>query len=122
MLEDALKVKDKLIITIGIMALIVFIIGVFLVNNIVAWLIGVAIGAALSIARVLHILSTLDKGMSMQADKAVLYSRAMYTLRYSLTMIIALVAIVLGSNAYGVIGGLILVQPAVYISGCLKNQ
>ena len=59
--------------------------------------------------------------MDMTSQKAINYTRIHYTLRYFLTFVVLLVAVYRGFNLYGVIIGVVLTIPAVYIVN-FKNK
>ncbi len=122
MTSDVIKTRNGLIITVAVMAVIIFGIGLFIADNKAAWFAGMAVGTLLSIGRVLFLTGTLNKTADMDKETASRVSQAHYMLRYMGTLVIAVLAIILGAHPIGVIVGLILVQPAVYIYNFIFNK
>lgn len=122
MTSDVIKTRNGLIITVAVMAIIIFAIGLFIADNLTAWFMGMAVGTVLSIGRVILLARSLSKTVEMDKETAGKVSQAHYMLRYLATLVIAVLAIIAGANPIGVIVGLILVQPAVYIYNFIFNK
>lgn len=122
MTSDVIKTRNGLIITVAIMAIIICIIGLFIADNKIPWLAGMAVGTILSVGRVIFLTRSLSKTVELDKETASKVSQAHYMLRYLATLVIAVLAIILGANPIGVIVGLILVQPAVYIYNFIFNK
>lgn len=117
-LSDTLK---QIILTTIALFFIVAGFGVFILKDIKSFLMGLLFGTIFSILKMLLLEKTLDKAMDMTEKKAISYTRIHYTLRYFLTFVVLLVAVYRGFNLYGVIIGIILTIPAVYIVN-FKNK
>ena len=122
MTSDVIKTRNGLIITVAVMAIAICIIGLFIADSKIPWLAGMAVGTVLSIGRVIFLTRSLSKTVEMDKETASKVSQAHYMLRYLATLVIAVAAIILGANPIGVIVGLILVQPAVYIYNFIFNK
>lgn len=116
------RVLKSIIITIGVLGLLALIIGLFFADNILTWIIGIVAGSLVSMSKVFLLYRTLNKAVDMDPKAAGSFARAKYTLR--LVLSIALVVLAFRFSAYidpvGVIIGLLLVQPAVYILNFIK--
>lgn len=99
------------------LALFFIVIGVstFFVKDIKSFLIGLVFGTMFSILKLILLEKTLNKALDMSEQKAINYTRLHYTLRYFLTFIVFLAAVYKGLNIIGVMIGVILTVPAVYI-------
>ncbi len=122
MTSDVVKTRNGLIITTAVMAIIICVVGLFITEQTIPWLAGIAVGTALSIGRVVLLTKSLSKTVDMDKETASKVSQAHYMLRYLATLVIAVLAIILGAHPIGVIVGLILVQPAVYIYNFIFNK
>lgn len=120
--EEAIKTRNGLIITVAVMAVIIFIIGIFFTGNIITWLAGLGAGTLLAIGRVFFLAKSLDRSVDMDKETAAKTAQAHYTLRYVVTLVLAVAVILMGANPIGVIVGLVLVQPAVYIYNFIFNK
>lgn len=117
-LSDTLK---QIILTTIALFFIVAGFGTFIAKDIKSFLIGLLFGTIFSILKVILLEKTLNKAMDMTSQKAINYTRIHYTLRYFLTFVVLLVAVYRGFNLYGVIIGVVLTIPAVYIVN-FKNK
>lgn len=96
-------------------------ISTFIVNDIKSFLIGITFGTIFSILRLILLEKTLNKAMDMTGQKAINYTRIHYTLRYFLTFAVLLIAAYRNFNILGVIIGIVLPVPSIYIVN-FKNK
>ena len=111
----------QIIITTIALFFIVLGISTFIVDDIKNFLIGLIFGTIFSILKLILLEKTLNKAMDMSGAKAINYTRIHYTLRYFLTFIVLLIAIYRDFNLFGVIIGIVLTIPSVYIVN-FKNK
>ncbi len=110
------KVLKQIIISIAALGIIAMGIGIYFADNILYWVLGIAAGTAISMLKVIMLERTLDRAVDMPPEDAKNYTRSRYTFRMILSIAAVVVAIKLPwFNVIGVIVGLLLVQPAVYI-------
>ena len=115
-----MKISDtskQIIVTTIALFCIIFGIATFIVSDVKSFLIGLAF----SILKLILLEKTLNKAMDMTGAKAVNYTRIHYTLRYFLTFIVLLIAVFRDFNIIGVIIGILLTVPAIYIVN-FKNK
>lgn len=106
-----------------VLGLVCIIIGAFFVESLVKWAFGIAIGVLICIFRVLSMTRSLSRAADMQPEDAKNYARAQYMFRYIITFAAAAVVCYMGfANPLGVIVGLILLQPAVYIYNFIDGR
>lgn len=117
-LSDTLK---QIILTTIALFFIVAGFGAFISKDIKSFLIGLLFGTIFSILKMILLEKTLNKAMDMTGQKAINYTRLHYTLRYFLTFVVLLVAVYRDFNLYGVVIGIILTIPSVYIVN-FKNK
>ena len=113
-----MKISDtskQIIVTTIALFCIIFGIATFIVSDVKSFLIGLAFGTIFSILKLILLEKTLNKAMDMTGAKAVNYTRIHYTLRYFLTFIVLLIAVFRDFNIIGVIIGILLTVPAIYI-------
>lgn len=113
--------SKQIILTTIALFCIVFGASIFVVSNVKSFLIGLTFGTIFSILKLILLEKTLSKAMNMSGQKAINYTRIHYTLRYFLTFVVLLVAVYRKFNLFGVIIGILLTTPAVYISS-FKNR
>lgn len=114
--DEVLKTRNSLMIITIVLGLISFIVGLFFVVNIMSWALGIAIGIAVCVFRVFSITRQLERTADMTPENAQNYARAKYMMRYLITFVVAAFVCYKGiANPVGVIVGLLLLQPAVYI-------
>ena len=110
----------KIILMLG---LICFGIGMFFIENILYYAIGITLGTGVSAARFLLLERALNRSVEMAPADAQNYTRLQYILRMTGIVIIAFIAAkVRYIDIVGFIAGLLLVQPAVYIHGLLNRN
>lgn len=114
--RTTLKQLSAVIAVLGVLAVII---GLFIVEKRLQWVLGMGLGTVISVLRAVLLYRALVKSTDMEQERASLYIKAQYTLR----MVIAVVVTVLGFvlqrfiNPWGILIGLVLMQPAVYITG-----
>lgn len=93
-------------------------------ESILYWILGVALGTAVSLVKLLMIERTVEKAVDMEPQNAKNYVNSRASFRFVLTIVIVVLAIKIPFfNILGVIVGLILTQPAVYIVNFInRNQ
>lgn len=107
----------RLVKIISLLGLAVFAAGVFFINNHLYYALGVALGTFISAARIVLLERTLKKSVDMAPADAQNYTRLHYSLRMIATVVVTVIAFkVKYIHIVGYILGLLLVQPAVYIS------
>lgn len=123
MTNDVVKTRNSLMITTVILGIICMVIGVFFTSDKISWLLGVAIGVAVCLFRVISMARGLEKIVDMSPDNANNYARAMYMFRYAVSCVVAVCACYFGiANPIGVIVGLLLLQPATYIYNFIDTK
>lgn len=93
-------------------------------ESILYWILGVALGTVVSLVKLLMIERTVEKAVDMDPQNAKNYVNSRSSFRFVLTIVIVVLAIKIPFfNILGVIVGLILTQPAVYIVNFInRNQ
>ncbi|MGN1318388.1 MAG: ATP synthase subunit I [Lachnospirales bacterium] len=110
---SVLKQIVKTVIALGIIALGI---GLFFTSESLYWVFGIVLGTAISVFKVIMLEKTLNKAVDMSPEDAKNYTRTRYTYRLVLSILAVVVCIKIPFiNVIGVIVGLLLVQPAVYI-------
>lgn len=123
MTEEVIKTRNSLMIITVVMGVICMALGLFFAENIFKWILGIAIGVLICIFRIFSMTKSLSKAVEMEPTDAKNYARVQYMLRYILTFAFAVVACYLGfASPVGVIVGLILLQPAVYIYNFIDSK
>lgn len=118
--EKVLKQLATCVVALGIVALGI---GLFFADNILNWIIGIIIGTALSVLKVIMLKKTLDKAVDMSPEDAKNFTRSRYTLRMVLSIAVVVAAFKIPYvNVVSVIVGLLLVQPAVYIVNFINRN
>ncbi len=119
-MSDTTKSVLKIIV---VTAFIAFGIGAFFTKNIIYYAAGIAVGTAISLARVILLERTLKKSLDMPPQNAQTYVASQYSLR--MVCIVVIVFIALKTQRISLIGliiGLLLVQPSIYIHGLLDKK
>ena len=106
----------KLSTVIAVLGLIALVVGLFFASNKIYWIVGIVLGTVASLGKVYMLERTLDKAVDMDPKNANNYTRANYTMRLVSVVIVVLACIVEQINVVGVLIGLLLVQPAAYIT------
>ena len=116
MTNDVIKTRNSLMITTVILGIICMVIGVFFTSDKISWLLGVAIGVAVCLFRVISMARGLEKIVDMSPDNANNYARAMYMFRYVVSCVVAVCACYFGiANPIGVIVGLLFTACNIYL-------
>lgn len=123
MTDDVVKTRNSLVMITIVLGIICLVIGMFFVDNIFPWIVGIAIGVIICAFRVFSMSRSLEKAVEMTSEDAKNYTRAHYMLRYIISFVIAVIACYKGlANPVGVIVGLVLLQPAVYIYNFIDRR
>lgn len=123
MTNDVIKTRNSLMIITAILGIICMAVGLFFADKIFPWILGVAIGIIICIFRVFSMTKSITKAVEMSPEDAKNYAKAQYMLRYIITFALAVAACYLGyANPVGVIVGLVLLQPAVYIYNFIDKK
>lgn len=84
---------------------------------------GLLFGTIIAVMKLILLDRTLSKSVNMPPARAQNYVRLHYTLRYFLTAVVLVVAALNSSvNLVGVIIGLVLLRPAIYIVNMSQNK
>lgn len=120
---DIYKTLKQIIATVAALGAVAFIIGAFFAESLLFWLLGIALGTLVSVIKVILLKRTLDKAVDMSPEDAKNYTRSRYTLRLVLSVaVIAVTFKIPYFNVIGVIVGLLLIQPAVYIVNFINRK
>lgn len=123
MTNDVLKTRNSLMIITVVLGAICMVIGLFFTKDIISWLLGVGIGVIICLFRVMSMARGLEKTVDMTPNNAGNYARLQYMFRYLVSFAVAIGACYLGfANPIGVIVGLVLLQPAVYIHNFIDSR
>ena len=107
----------KLSTVIAVLGLIALVVGLFFAGNKIYWIVGIVLGTVASLIKVYMLERTLDKAVDMDPKNANNYTRANYTMRLVVSVVIVVLACIVEQiNVVGVLIGLLLVQPAAYIT------
>ena len=113
-LSDTCKKLSTVIAVLGLIALVV---GLFFAGNKIYWIVGIILGTVASLVKVYMLERTLDKAVDMDPKNANNYTRANYTMRLVVSVVIVVLACLVEQiNVVGVLIGLLLVQPVAYIT------
>lgn len=119
-MSDISKQTVKIILILELAALVI---GMFFIKNPIYYALGVITGTAVSVARFLLLERTLNKSVLMAPAEAQNYVRLHYGLRMAAIAVIAIIAAkVRFIDVWGLVVGLLPVQPAVYIRGLLYRE
>ena len=109
-MSDTCKKLSTVIAVLGLIALVV---GLFFAGNKIYWIVGIILGTVASLVKVYMLERTVD----MDSKNANNYTRANYTMRLVVSVVIVVLACLVEQiNVVGVLIGLLLVQPAAYIT------
>ena len=123
MTKEMIKTRNSLMITLLVLGAISFIVGLFFLENFISWFLGIVIGILISLFRLFSMSKSLEKTVDMEVENAKNYYKAQYMLRYIVSFAIAVVACYLGfANPIGLIVGLVLLQPTVYIYQLIEKK
>lgn len=123
MTNDVIKTRNGLIMTTIVLGIICIAVGLFFVDGMLSWILGVVIGVLICMFRVFSMTRSIEKSVDMSPEDAKNYAKSQYMLRYIVTFAAAIAACYLGfANPVGVIVGLVLLQPAVYIYNFIDKK
>ena len=112
-MSDTCKKLSTVIAVLGLIALVV---GLFFAGNKIYWIVGIVLGTVASLIKVYMLERTLDKAVDMDPKNANNYTRANYTMRLVVSVVIVVLACIVEQiNVVGVLIGLLLVQPVSLI-------
>ena len=113
-MSDTCKKLSMVIVVLGAISLVV---GLFFADSKIHWLLGIVLGTLVSVVKVYMLERALDKAVDMEPKDATNYTRANYTMRLVISVgIVVLACVTKQFNVVGVLIGLLLVQPAAYIT------
>ena len=113
-MSDTCKKLSTVIAVLGLIALVV---GLFFAGNKIYWIVGIILGTVASLVKVYMLERTLDKAVDMDSKNANNYTRANYTMRLVVSVVIVVLACLVEQiNVVEVLIGLFLVKPAAYIT------
>lgn len=109
-------IKDNLMIIVMVaFSAIIYTIGIFLTDNVLAWTTGIFFGLTIAILKLKLMETTFKKAVIMSEDKAKVYTQRHYMLRYLLTGIVLLIAALEPSiSVLGVFFGLVSMKAGAY--------
>lgn len=123
MTNDVIKTRNGLILTTIVLGVVCIAAGMFFVSGFLPWILGVAIGVLMCVFRVFSMTKSIEKAVDMSPEDAKNYAKSQYMLRYIITFAVAVAACYMGfANPVGVIVGLVLLQPAVYIYNFIDKR
>lgn len=123
MTSDVIKTRNSLMIITVVLGIICMAAGFLFTESIIMWTVGIALGVLICVFRVLSMTKSLERASEMAPENAKNYARAQYMLRYVITLAIAVFACYKGfADPIGLIVGLVLLQPAVYIYNFITNR
>ncbi len=123
MTSDVVKTRNSLMIITVVLGIICMAAGFLFTESIIMWTVGIALGVLICVFRVLSMTKSLERASEMAPENAKNYARAQYMLRYVITLAIAVFACYKGfADPIGLIVGLVLLQPAVYIYNFITNR
>ncbi|MDO4299872.1 MAG: ATP synthase subunit I [Clostridia bacterium] len=123
MTNDVIKTRNGLILTTIVLGIVCIAAGMFFVSSLLPWILGVAIGVLMCVFRVFSMTKSIEKAVDMSPEDAKNYAKSQYMLRYIITFAVAVAACYMGfANPVGVIVGLVLLQPAVYIYNFIDKR
>lgn len=123
MTNDVIKTRNGLILTTIVLGIVCIVVGLFFVNGMLPWILGIVIGVLMCIFRVFSMTRSIEKAVNMTPEDAKNFAQLQYVFRYVVTLAVAVVACYTGyANVFGVIVGLLLLQPAVYIYNFIDKK
>lgn len=117
------ETAKRIIISMTAISLIFLGIGIFFINNQIAYAKGIIFGTVFSILKLLLLERTINKSLDMSKSGAQNYARAHYMLRYLLTgVVLAVGALEPSISLLGVIIGIFCMRPAVYAATYIEKK
>ncbi|MGL4343988.1 MAG: ATP synthase subunit I [Cellulosilyticaceae bacterium] len=115
--------QHSMIISMVAFTLIMYALGLFVVNDSMAWTIGILVGLVIAVLKLRVMEVTFKKAVAMAENKAKSYTQKHYMLRYLLTGLILVVAILTpGINTVGVFVGLLSMKIGAYTQLYIFNK
>ena len=115
--------KNFMSISMIMFSLIVYIIGILVVNNKLSWTLGITFGLVFSLLKLKLMENTISKCLTMPEGKAQKYANVQYMIRYILTGIVLVIAALEPSiNLLGVFFGLISMKVGAYAQLAINKK
>ncbi len=112
--NDLLK-KNFMIISMSLFSLVIYIIGIMVVDNKMSWTMGIVFGLVFSILKLKLMENSITKAVQMPEAKAQKYANVQYMIRYLLTGVVLFVAALEPSiSLVGVFVGIISMKAGAY--------
>lgn len=110
------ETTKKFISVILALSAVIFAVGLFWAESVLAWLLGILLGTFVSVARLTLLERSINMALDMSSKDAVGYARAQYSFRYILTMLaLVLAGITPHISLFGTIWGLLNMSFAAYL-------
>ncbi len=123
MTDNILKTRNGLMIITAALGVLCLIVGLFFASSAVKWCIGIGIGVLICFFRVISMTKSVEKAVDMTPEDAQNYGKLQYMVRYVVTAAVAVLACYKGiADPFGLIVGLVLLQPAVYIYNFIESR
>ena len=120
--NEVLK-KNFMLISMIMFSLIVYIIGILVVNNKLSWTLGITFGLVFSLLKLKLMENTITKCLTMPEGKAQKYANVQYMIRYILTGVVLVIAALEPSiNLLGVFFGLISMKVGAYAQLAINKK
>ncbi len=120
--KEVLK-KNFMLISMIMFSLIVYIIGILVVNNKLSWTLGITFGLVFSLLKLKLMENTITKCLTMPEGKAQKYANVQYMIRYILTGVVLVIAALEPSiNLLGVFFGLISMKAGAYAQLAINRK
>ena len=115
--------KNFMLISMIMFSLIVYIIGILIVNNKLSWTLGITFGLVFSVLKLKLMEKTITKCLTMPEGKAQKYANIQYMIRYILTGVVLVIAALEPSiNLLGVFFGLISMKVGAYAQLAINKK
>ena len=120
--KEVLK-KNFMLISMIMFSLIVYIIGILVVNNKLSWTLGITFGLVFSLLKLKLMENTITKCLTMPEGKAQKYANVQYMIRYILTGVVLVIAALEPSiNLLGAFLGLISMKAGAYAQLAINRK
>ncbi len=104
-----------------IILLIALVIGLFIIENKLAYVFGIGLGGVVTIGKIFLMENTFNKAVLREAHQASNLVKAHYFLRYTITFMVLFIGVSTpGISIVGLVIGLFVMKPAAYIQGMLE--
>lgn len=115
--------KNQLALSMILFSLIIYMIGILLVNNKHSWTLGIAFGTIFAVLKLKLMENTFNKAVQMPEAKAQRYTNVSYMIRYILTGIVLVVAALEPSiDILGVFFGLVSMKVGAYMQLAFQRR